>query len=109
MAAPQQRSDQQTGGRYVQGGTVDVNGRRLGWWERKVFTKSPTDIPFTITSQYARRPDKLAYDLYGRASLQWFIMQYNNISDLNVDFLVGAKITLPTASRLFSELLTKSS
>lgn len=106
--ATQVRSDQQIGGRYVQGGEVTLKGKRLGWWERKIYEKSPTDIPFTITALYSRRPDKLAYELYGKASLQWFIMQYNNVVDINVDFVTGTKIVLPTKARLFSELLSRT-
>ena len=108
MAIIQTRSDQASGGRYVQGGSVELKGLRLGWWERKIYAKSPLDIPFIVTSKYARRPDKLAYDMYGQANLQWFIMQYNNMSDLNEDFTVNTQIVLPTKSRLFGELLSKS-
>lgn len=109
MAIIQTRSDQGSGGRYVQGGSVELKGLRLGWWERKIYTKSVLDITFVVTARYARRPDKLAYDMYGQANLQWFIMQYNNLSDLNEDFSVNTLIALPTKSRLFGELLTKSS
>lgn len=103
------RSDQQRGGRYVQGGSVTLNGDRLGWWERAIYTTSPTDIPYVITARYARRPDLLAYDVYGQANLQWFILQYNSVTDLNEDFIVGVEIMLPTKARLFGELLSKSS
>lgn len=102
------RSDQQPGSRYVQGGRVEIKGPRLGWWERKVFPRSPTDIEYTITAKYANRPDLLAYDLYGRANLQWFVMQYNNVSDLYQDFNEGQVIFLPTRARLYSELLASS-
>lgn len=104
------RSDQQRLSRYVQGGTTTVfnQGRRLGWWERKLFTTSSTDIEFTITPKYQYRPDILAYDLYGDSELQWFIMQYNNVIDLYSDFITGNVITLPTESRLRTELLSKS-
>lgn len=103
-----QRSDQQRGGRYVQGGTVEANGARLGWWERKTYDRSPTDIVYTITANYAHRPDLLAYDLYGRTTLQWFVLQYNNASDVYTDFTEGTIIELPTRSRLFGELLSKT-
>lgn len=102
------RSDQQRGGRMVQGGSVDLIGNRLGWWERKLLPRSPTDITYTITAKYAHRPDLLAYDLYGRASLQWFVMQYNNVVDLYDDFGEGVEVILPTRARLFGELLSKS-
>ena len=102
------RSDQIRGGRFNQGGTVDVIGNRLGWWERLNFTRSPLDVTITLTRKYAGRPDLLAYDMYGRATLQWFVLQYNNVSDLTEDFIEGSKITLPTKSRLLMEMLGKS-
>jgi hypothetical protein len=102
------RSDQQRGGRYVQGGTVELKGNKIGWWERKLFEKSPTDVVYNVTAKYANRPDLLAFDLYGRANLQWFVMQYNNISDLYQDFNEGTTIVLPTRGRLYGELLSKS-
>lgn len=102
------RSDQQRGGRYLQGGTVELRGDKLGWWERKLFDRSPTDVSYTITSKYANRPDLLAFDLYGRANLQWFVMQYNNALDVYTDFNEGTTIVLPTRGRLFGELLSKS-
>ena len=103
------RSDQIRNSRYSQGGTVDVDGNRLGWWERIVFQKSPLDVTLTITKKYARRPDLLAIDMYGKANLQWFVLQFNNISDINEDFIEGKVITLPTKSRLIGEMLGKSS
>ncbi len=100
------RSDQRRDGRYVHGGKTTSSGNRLGWWERRVFDESPSDVPFVVTKRYALRPDLLAYDMYGRANLMWFILQYNNVSDITVDFVEGSEIVLPTAQRLFGELLT---
>ena len=103
------RSDQIQNGRYRQGGTSTLEGGMLTWWERKIFEKSTSDVVFTVTPMYQYKPYKLAYDIYGKASLAWFVMQYNNISDVYVDFEVGSVISLPTKSRLFSEILSKSS
>lgn len=102
------RSDQQRNTRYSQGGTTEVISQRLGWWERKIFPKSPMDVTLVITRKYAYRPDVMAYDMYGKATLAWFILQYNNISDINIDFAEGITIVLPTRDRLFGELLTRS-
>ena len=103
------RSDQQASGRFVQGGTAELKGNRLGWWERKILPKSSSDVEYIVTRKYAGRPDLLAYDMYGRASLQWLVMQFNNVSDIHVDFIEGTKIMLPTRSRVFGELLTRAS
>ncbi|MGZ8924658.1 MAG: hypothetical protein ACXW2E_02120 [Nitrososphaeraceae archaeon] len=101
------KSNKAQEGRFVQGGTVEDFGNRLGWWERKIFPKSPTDVEIMLISKYNRRPDLLAHDLYGKSSLQWFILQYNNISDIT-EFEHGLTLILPTRSRLFGELLSKS-
>jgi hypothetical protein len=102
-----QKSNTQPGGRYLQGGITDDKIDRLGWWERKVFPTSHTDVKLTLTAKYNRRPDLLAYDLYGKAGLQWFILQYNTISDITT-FEQNLTITVPTRARLFSELLTSA-
>jgi hypothetical protein len=101
------RSDQVRDGRYVQGGTVEQLRNRLGWWERRFYAPSVTDIQFTITSRYARRPDLLAFDVYGQATLQWVILLYNNIVDINLEFRAGQSILLPTRERVQTEFLTK--
>lgn len=103
------RSDQVSNSRYSQGGTVEYVGGRLGWWERLKFKTSPLDVTLTVTKRYARRPDLMALDMYGKATLQWFVLQYNNVSDVNEDFIEGTVITLPTKSRLFGEMLGKTS
>jgi len=100
------RSDQQYLSRYSSGGTTSYVGGRIGWWDRTVFTPSDTDITYTISTKYDGRPDKLAYDTYGRDGLAWFILQYNNIIDYNTEFVTGATIKLPTTARTFTELLT---
>jgi hypothetical protein len=46
--------------------------------------------------------------MYGKSTLQWFIMQYNAISDVYEDFNEGTVILLPDRGRLFSELLAGS-
>lgn len=101
------KANTQSQGRYVQGGKTDDFGNKLGWWERKVFNYSYSDVTLVLPSKYNRRPDLLAFDLYGKAGLQWFILQYNTISDIT-EFESGLLLTLPTRSRLLSEMLTNS-
>lgn len=102
------RSDQVRGSRMKQGGVTEVSGDRLGWWERTIFPRSPLDVTIKLTRKYSMRPDLLAYDMYGKVTLQWFVLQYNNIIDVTEEFVEGATITLPTKSRLMMELLGKS-
>ncbi len=60
------------------------------------------DKLFTITPQYAYRPDLLAYDLYENAGLWWVFTQRNLdvLQDPVFDFKVGTKIYLPKPSSL---------
>lgn len=101
------KSTQTQNSRYSQGGTTVDLGNRLGWWERTIFPKSPLDSTFVITRKYAKRPDKLAFDLYGQSTLGWFVMQYNDLCDVSTEFVEGKTILLPARSRVFNELLGK--
>jgi hypothetical protein len=103
MAKPSSIS--QKSSRYIQGGYVDRVGDNLGWWEPTSFERSTTDINLIIEARYSRRPDLLAYKLYGSASLMWFILQYNGISDPIEEFVEGVSITFPTRQRLLGEML----
>lgn len=103
------RSDKVGNSRYSSGGKTTVTGDRIGWWERTVFPRSPLDVTINITKKYAGRPDLIAYDMYGRSTLQWFVLQYNNISDIHEEFVEGTTITLPTKGRLLGDILGRSS
>ena len=98
------KSNYQSGGRFVQGGLVDDFQDRLGWWERRVFPSDTSDVTIILPAKYNMRPDLLAYDLYGKATLQWFILQYSSVSDITT-FVQGLELTLPTRSRLLGQLL----
>lgn len=95
--------------RYVQGGSTDRYPTRLGWWERRILPKSDTDIFVTITKTYEYRPWLVAYDYLGSESLEWVVLQYNNVLDVMEDFKIGAVIQLPTLQRLNLEILSKAS
>lgn len=96
-------------GRYSQGGTTDRYPTRLGWWDRRTLPKSDTDIIITIDARYQYRPWMVAYDYYGSESLEWVILQYNNILDTMEEFGQGVVITIPTSARLNLEILSKQS
>lgn len=52
----------------------------------------------TITQKYHRRPDLLAYDLYGEARFWWVFVIYNKnqlVNPIN-DFILGTTIWVPT-------------
>jgi hypothetical protein len=64
------------------------------------------DFYYTIESQYAFRPDLLAFDLYGEANLWWVFIQrnLNVLQDPIFDFVPGKKIYIPKKSSLFTVL-----
>jgi len=92
--------------RYLQGGTVDILPNALGWWEKRIDINSDiTDIEFTITPTFNLRPDKVTYLFYQRNDLMWLVLQYNNIVDINSEFITGKILLIPSPSRAFSEIL----
>jgi hypothetical protein len=100
-------STQQNYGRYKQGGTTQKIGTNIGWWQRKIFPTAVDDMVFELPMKYQHSPDLLAYDIYGTDLLGWFVLQYNNIINVNTEFVQGVRIQLPTKARLMSQLFTK--
>lgn len=92
--------------RYVQGGVTDRFANRLGWWERTPIVKASDDQTIPLESRYNKRPDLLAYDLYGKAVLAWLILEFNLIVDVNTQFVTGSLISFPTSARVYSSILT---
>ena len=90
--------------RYVNGGATTQYPTRLGWWERYNFPISRDDVAYTIEPQYHLRPDLLSYRIYGTPAYMWLILQYNNILDINTEFVQGSIIALPTPTRVKTEL-----
>jgi hypothetical protein len=64
------------------------------------------DVLYTVQPQYNYRPDLLAYDLYGDASLWWVFTQRNMdvIQDPILDFIPGKQIYICKLSGLTSAL-----
>lgn len=93
--------------RIVLGGTTDVlnDGKSLGWWEMKDFPKNQSDdVDFYISSEYALRPDKISYKMYGREDFMWLVLQYNDIIDINEELIAGKTIRLPSYKRTLYSL-----
>lgn len=104
----QPRSDKLPRGRYATGGVSESLPTRVGWWDKKQLPTADSDVATTLEKRYHRRPDLLAYDMYGAASLMWVVLQYNNIIDVTTEFVEGTEIVLPTKARLFTQLLTNN-
>lgn len=64
------------------------------------------DFVYVIEPQYSRRPDLLAYDLYGTPKLWWVFIQRNmdKLQDPIYDFIPGTEIYIPKKSGLFKVL-----
>lgn len=97
--------------RYVQGGKTTRKKKSVGWWERDVSINEKRDDDIVIDALpavYSGRPDLLSYDLYASNNLEWVILQYNNLVDINEEFVTGKRIVAPSRSRVFSGILTKT-
>jgi hypothetical protein len=104
-------SDKKPFSRLVQGGTTERRGSKLAFWERRTdITKNNPDdiIIYALPLQYNKRPDLLSYDLYGRSDLMWVILQYNNIVDIEEEFISGKELRVPTRARVFASIINKS-
>lgn len=68
----------------------------------RTIPKSTDDILFTINSTFEYRPDLLAFDLYGDASLWWVFYQRNpnTLTAPPMDFEAGTVIYLPKLDTL---------
>lgn len=64
------------------------------------------DFVYTIESQYAYRPDLLAFDLYGTHKLWWVFTQRNldKLQDPIYDFVPGLEIYIPKKTGLLKVL-----
>jgi hypothetical protein len=81
---------------------TNQNNLYLELLEIRPVPADPDDLRYTIETQYNRRPDLLAYDLYGRAQLWWIFAQRNMdvIKDPIYDFVPGTVIFCPKQSNL---------
>ena len=82
--------------------TTPIQDNYLGVLKIRPVSSEPDDFLYTIEPQYARRPDLLAYDLYGDAALWWVFTQRNLdvIQDPIFDFIPGTQIYIPKGNSL---------
>lgn len=93
--------------RYLQGGLTSLNPSSLGWWERDIIPEAEDDITFTVTAEYANRPDQIASAVYDNPLLMWVVLQYNNILDVETELASGTVIKLPSRNRLISNIMSR--
>lgn len=108
MARTNLSSVKQAKSRYTQGGETERFQNRLGWWERFPMPQRDDDLFITISAQYDKRPDRLAADYFGSSLLMWIVLQYNNIVDINEEFVSGKEIRLPEVTRALLEFTGKA-
>lgn len=86
-------------GRYVSGGETEVSGRFLEWWDRRFFTRDPTDRIYTVERRFEGRLDLIAAVFLSEPRHWWLIAQYNNLLDPTVEVHEGRVLYIPTPER----------
>ena len=95
--------------RMLDGGESEIKGNKIGWWERRSLPKnSVTDRIVKITEKYHKKPELVAKDYLGTTRLMWLVLQYNNIVDIEEEFIMGREIVLPSRPRAESEFTGRS-
>ena len=102
------RSTDRKMSRYVQGGETFRTNVRLKWWEKRIFPKKDTDLFFEITPKYVGRPDLIAFDVYNNVALNWLVLQYNTIMDINLELVAGKIIRLPRKDRVIFDIINQT-
>lgn len=66
----------------------------------------PTDKAHVISTAHARRPQNLAYELYGSKDYWWVfqVLNMNVLRDPIYDFTAGKQIRVPTKERLLGNI-----
>jgi alpha-L-fucosidase len=85
---------------------TNVWGRYLDVMTDRPVKKLSSDVLYTIDKIYEKRPDLLAFDLYGDSALWWVFAQRNPdvLKDPLNDFNAGISIRIPTKDRLVQDL-----
>jgi hypothetical protein len=96
-------------GRYLVGGDTDVFANRLGWYERdlSILERQLDDVTYLITKDREFKPSLVSYDVYKTTELEWLVLMYNNIVDINEEFVTGKYLQLPSYSRALYQIAIK--
>ena len=81
-------------------------GKFLDLMTPRIVVKNAADTIYIIDAVYTRRPDHLAFDLYGDSGLWWVFAARNPdiIQDPVFDFVAGTTIYVPSKKSLDSSL-----
>jgi len=94
--------------RYTQGGLSYYNkAGKVKWWEQYNLSPANDDIQVEVLPRFAQRPDRIAYEIYGKTELAWVVLQSNHIVDIQEELTIGKVLTLPSPSRMLFDILNK--
>lgn len=100
-------SSKKTYTRMSSGGEVETIGNLLGWWEKRSLPRDhSTDFTIILGETLHKRPHLVAHKYFGDSRLFWLVLQYNNIVDIEEEFVKGAEIILPTKNRALTVLVS---
>jgi hypothetical protein len=91
-------------GRYTSGGTTEVSGRFMEWWERRTYVRDQTDTIYTVERRFEGRLDQLSAIFLGDSRHWWLIAMYNNLLDPTTEVVEGRVLFIPSPERA-NELL----
>ena len=96
----EKNSVQRRKSRYVSGGTTEVSGTTLEWWERTLLRADPSDRAYVIEKKFEGRLDLIAALFLNEPRYWWIIAQYNSVLDPHAEIREGATIYIPTTERV---------
>jgi hypothetical protein len=87
--------------RYAVGGTTEYNSVGTGFWTRETLPRRADDSFVVLTEQTAKRLGIVSHQFFGRDTLAWLILQYNNIIEPVEELYPGRVLAIPNPSRIF--------
>lgn len=82
------------------------NNETYGRWKNPITdTLTNNTSVYVVDNAHEGRPDLIAYELYGNASLDWLLITMNNATESLNWPRAGTTITVPLRSFVASELI----
>lgn len=87
--------------RYAIGGSTETNSVGTGFWTRSTLPRREDDSFVVLTEHTAKRLNIISHQFFGRDTLSWLILQYNDIIDPVEELYPGRVLSIPNPSRIF--------